>query len=179
MSSLLALADICMSWILEQISKKLKTAIIIYHYVDDLFLAFDNKEDIEKTFQLFNSIHPKIKFTKELENNNQLPFLDIHITKTSKGIETRIFRKKTFTGSYIKWDSYVPPQYKHNLVSTLLDRAFKLCNSYQRMHEEFKTISKILQENGYPKYYIDNRIKIFLNKKFQSKDTRRHTQTHS
>ena len=65
---------------------------------------------------------------------NQLAFLDVHIMKTRKGVETKIFRKPTFTGLYINWQSYVPFKYKKNLLFTLLDRACKICNSYAFMH---------------------------------------------
>ena len=133
-----AIADICMNWLLEEVFKKTTASFKIFRYVDDLFLAFDNSADIEDTFNAFNSIHNKIQFTREPEVENQLTFLDVHITKTREGVETKIFRKPTFTGLYINWQSYVPLKYKKNLLFTLLDRAYKICNSYAFIHQEFQ-----------------------------------------
>ena len=45
-------------------------------------------------------IYFKIQFTREPEVENQLAFLDVHITKTREGVETKIFRKPAFTGLY-------------------------------------------------------------------------------
>ena len=79
-------------------------------------MAFDNSEDIEDTFDAFKSIHNKIQFTIKWEMENQLAFLDVHITKTREGVKTKIFRKPTFICLYINWQSYVPLKYKKNLL---------------------------------------------------------------
>ena len=56
-----------------------------------------------------------------------LPFLDVLVTRTPDGnIETFVYHKKTFSGLYIKYDSYVPISFKRNLVHGLLNRAFKI-----------------------------------------------------
>ena len=144
-----AIADICLNWLLEEVFKKTTASFNIFRYVDDLFLAFDNSEVIEDTFNAFNSIHNKIQFTRESEVENQLAFLDVHIMKTRKGVETKIFRKPTFTGLYINWQSYVPLKFKKNLLFTLLDRAYKICNSHAFIHQEFQKISTLLQKNGF------------------------------
>ena len=93
-----ALADVCMNWAVDEAIKKSNSSFTIFRYVDDLFLAFDNIEDLPKVSSLFNSVHNKIKFTQELEVENQLSFLDIHTTKTNCNIETRICGKPTNTG---------------------------------------------------------------------------------
>ena len=85
----------------EEVFKKTTASFKIFWYVNDLFLAFDNSEDIEDTFNAFNSIHNKIQFTREPEVKSQLALLDVHITKTREGVETKVFRKPTFTGLYI------------------------------------------------------------------------------
>jgi len=90
-------------------------------YVDEFILTVDDANDINEVFQCFNSVHEKIKFTKEYEDNS-LAFLDVKIFKLSENIETTVYRKKTNIGAYTRWDSYVPIQYKQNLIWTLLHR---------------------------------------------------------
>ena len=35
-------------------------------YVDDIFAIFKNEHDIEKLFHYINSVHPNMKFTKDV-----------------------------------------------------------------------------------------------------------------
>ena len=62
MGSFLApiIADIGMIWLLKELLKKTTALFKICWYVDDLFLAFDNSEDFEDTFNAL--IRSKIKF---------------------------------------------------------------------------------------------------------------------
>ena len=71
-----AMADICMNWLTNEVLAKIKNPPVIMRYVDDFFLAFDNPNDIEYVYQIFNSIHPNLKFTKEEKTEGKLPFLD-------------------------------------------------------------------------------------------------------
>ena len=62
------------------------------------------------------------------------------------------------------WQSFVPLKYKINLVRNLLHRAYKICNSYSLIHEDFKIISTMLEKNGYPTGFLNQQIRIFFNK---------------
>ena len=137
-----AMADIFMNWLVKTASAKSNHQFTVHRYVDDLFLTFDDPNNIDHVFSTFNSIHQKIKFTKENEENNKLAFLDVQITKNSDCIKTSIFRNNTNLGIYSRWDSFVPNRYKQNLVWTLLHRAYSTCNSAQlqkkRISNKFK-----------------------------------------
>ena len=160
-----AMADICMNWLTNEVLVKIKNPPVIMRYVDDLFLAFDNPNDVEYVYQIFNSIHPNLKFTKE-ENKRKLPFLDVLITKTSNGIEKIVYKKPTFSGLYTKWDSYTPTKYKCNLINNLLHRAHQICSSFTLLHKEFNQISLVLEKNGYPKNFLNKHINRFMEKHY-------------
>ena len=65
-------------------------------YVDDTFLIFKDKTDVDSFFQHMNNSHPNIKFTMETEHNETLPFLDILIIRQSDGtLTTQVYRKPT------------------------------------------------------------------------------------
>ncbi|BHF63337.1 hypothetical protein SprV_0200632900 [Sparganum proliferum] len=53
-------------------------------YVDDTF-AVIKRNDVQDFKVLLNSIFPDIQLTMEEENNNQLPFLDVNITRMTNG----------------------------------------------------------------------------------------------
>jgi hypothetical protein len=48
----------------------------------------------------------------ETEINNELPFLDVLIKRDTFGFHTTVYRKKTFTGTYMNWKSLAPRTYK-------------------------------------------------------------------
>ena len=49
-----------------------------------------------------NTRHPNIKFTMELEENQEIPFLDVRIKRNLNNFTTTVHRKTTFTGLYTK-----------------------------------------------------------------------------
>ena len=48
-------------------------------------------------FAQINTIYANIQFATELEQNNQLPNLDVLVSKADVKLETKVFRKKTST----------------------------------------------------------------------------------
>jgi hypothetical protein len=57
-------------------------------FVDDILLIFDtNKTNIHSILLDFNSLHPKLKFTAEIEHNNAINFLDTTIHRTQDSIK--------------------------------------------------------------------------------------------
>ena len=140
-------------------------------YVDDIFLLFEDSSQVNKFDKYMNSRHKNMKFTKEIETDNSLPFLDIHIERKANAFETSIYRKPTFSGVYLNFSSYVPETYKKGLVNCLLFRIYNLCSSWSLIHEEIKNVKKILIRNKYPLNFIDICIKKFLDKCLVEKPT--------
>ena len=99
------MAGVCMNCMLNEVSSFNPKPYIILRYVDDLFCVFNRERDLEMFFAKINSIHANIQFTKELEQNNQLPYLDVLVRRTDVKFKTTVFQKKTNTGLYIKWSS--------------------------------------------------------------------------
>ena len=64
----------------------------------------------------------------KLKANNFLPFLDVLVTKSNNKFITSVYRKPTFTGQYIHWNSFGPKRRKINLIDTLTHRALKICS---------------------------------------------------
>jgi len=135
--------------------------LLYKRYVDDTFLLFRDPVHIPSFLEYLNNKHLNIKFTSEIEINNTIPFLDIFITKestTQTKFTTSVYRKKTFTGLTTKFDSCIPNIYKLNLISTLFNRAYNICSTYENLHKEIENISKILTSNNFPKPLIDKHI---------------------
>lgn len=54
--------------------------------------------------------------------------------------------------------SFAPTTYKRNLVACLFNRARRIC-SLEHLQEELNTLTKILEDNGYPDWFIQRHSK--------------------
>ena len=98
----------------------------------------------------------------EKEDSGTLPFLDILITRDDGGISTTIYRKKTHSGVYSHYKSFIPEKMKRSLVYTLVDRAWKICSSYNLWHVEVAHLKNMLMSNGYTRSFINFQVRRYL-----------------
>ena len=93
---------------------------IFTRYVNNIFLLSSNIKHLG-LFQQFtmNSHHANIKFTTEAEQDNQLAFLDINMTRHSLLLGT--YGKPKFSSLYTNYNSCIPSEYKTGLVAATLD----------------------------------------------------------
>ena len=82
---------------------------------------------------------------------------------------TSVFRKPTFSGVFTNFDSFIPISHKHGLVNTLIFRCFKICSSYEKLHNEIVYLKEIFKCNKYPNGFIDLCIKKFFDKLYITK----------
>ena len=120
-------------------------------------------------FRYMNSKHPNISFTYEIEENEQIPFLDILIHRTNQKFETSIHRKSTFSGVYLHFHAFMPINYKLGLINSLLHRCYHLVSNYERFHNEVVKLQGIMVNNGYPVKVFDKCVNKFLMRLFTQK----------
>ena len=133
-------------------------------FVDDSFAHFDDRRDSEDFLVHLNSLHPSLQFTCEHEVSGQLPFMDVLVDRsTNQGVETSVYRKPTFTGLYITWDSFCATKHKINLVKNLVNRAKRICSA-SRLIDELDKLKAIFTKNGYP---VDLLTRIITSKEQQ------------
>ena len=86
-----------------------ESELILYRrYVDDIICLFSSESDADKFFVFLNQQHPKIKFTIEKQNENQLSFLDLLITCNGDNFLTSVYRKKNSIGIYTNHLRFTP-----------------------------------------------------------------------
>ena len=99
-----------------------------------------------------NSIEPSIDFMYELEDERNLPFLDLNIKHHPDGtLSTNVFRKKTHTDKYLNFQSHHPLAHKLAIVQTLHNRANTHYAFASDRVEESKWVCRALLLNGYPR----------------------------
>jgi hypothetical protein len=131
-------------------------------YVDDTFVVINNKNQADKILDFLNKCHPTIKFTIEKEANNEINFLDVKIKRELDGtITTSTYRKPTFTGVMLNWNSLTSIKYKKGLIGCLLDRSYKICSNNQQRIIEMEELRDLLLKNNYPQQIIQNEFDKF------------------
>ena len=60
---------------------------------------------------------PNIKLSIEKEEDGCLPFLYVHIFRENDKFATNVCRKKTFSGVYTNFKSFVPETYKIGFIN--------------------------------------------------------------
>ena len=133
-------------------------------YVDYLFLLFENPNQVTPFFNYLNSQHSNIKFTMEKEADNKLTFLDVSIVRSNNKFSTCVYRKPTFTGLGLKYSSFIPCSFKHNLIGCLVDRCYKICSSYSYFHLELQKLRKYFSGNNFPQFLFDKSVSNYLDK---------------
>ena len=94
-------------------------------FVDDMHATVGDKEQTIVICTFLNEQHPNIKFTIEHEVKNRLPFLDTCVIRTVNGYKTTVYRKKTFTGAYLNWNSLTARWCKIGLIRCLGERILR------------------------------------------------------
>ena len=114
------MADVIMNYVIDkalEITPQLRRPSFFYRYVDDCFATFTEPTSIDIFFNNLNSAHKQIQFTKEIESNNSLAFLDVLIEKSDSGINTSTYHKPTHTDLLLEYSSFSPIRYKRNLMN--------------------------------------------------------------
>ena len=130
-----------------------------------------NRAQVKEFLKYTSSRHNNVKLAYEEEENDTLAFLDIKITRTAGGFTTSVYRKKTFSGVYLNYGSFLPVDYKRGLIATLLHRTYTICSDYSKLHEEINRLKVIWQKNSFPLFFIDKCVKKFLDQLFVKKSS--------
>ena len=138
-----------------------KYKLIYFRYVDDCFVLGKDEKQIDELFCILNKTHLSITFTSEKENNNELAFFDVLIKRLKNIFLTSVYRKKNFTGNYLKFHSLYSMKKETNLISTFCHRAHKIC-SKELFADEINQIKLILNKNGYPQQLVYIIINLHL-----------------
>ena len=81
--------------------------IVWCRYVDDTFCILD-KSQTESFHQHLNSVCKHIQFTKEVEFESSLPFLDVLVSRSGNNISNQMHKKPTHTDRYLPYTSHHP-----------------------------------------------------------------------
>ena len=139
---------------------RLKPSLWI-RYVDDTFTVWPHGEEYLPEFIAhLNSITPGIKFTYEIENKGQLPFLDVLVTRNKLGgLSTSVYRKATCSNIYLNAESCNPKSHKESVIRTLVLRAVTHSSNKKALKKELDHLNKVAILNGYSKWDVTRNLR--------------------
>ena len=97
--------------------------------VDDTLTIMPNITTATDFLNTLNHAHPSVSFTMEIEKDGMLPFLGTQLLNRAPQIKTKVYIKPTNTALLVHYQSHVDNRYKRSLLTTMLDRAYRLSSS--------------------------------------------------
>ena len=94
-------------------TSRVQKPAIYFRYVDDTFVIIEQESDVDDFLVTLNRLHPALKFTFEGEHDGKLLFQDVLVEKTELVFNTSVYRLPTFSGQFIRWESFSPRKRKN------------------------------------------------------------------
>ena len=88
-------------------------------YVDDFFVLFESPKSAHSFRKYMSSKHQNINFTVEQEIVGSLLFLDVKICCKNGKFVTSVYRKPTFSGVFINYESIIPWYQRRGLLDII------------------------------------------------------------
>ena len=121
-------------------------------------------------------IEATIKFSVSYGKDNNLPFIDVLVTKKKDGVlANKTYRKEKYTNRYLNYESCLSHQQKQGVIMSLFIRASKLDTEFKDSKKGTDLLLHALEDNNYSKcfikkYSIDlNLSKFITNKRIKTK----------
>ena len=147
-------AEIVMQSIEERaLASCLPTLPFWFRYVDDTITALQ-QDDIESFHNHINEQNCDIQFTKEIEENGTIPFLDCLISHDNNKLRTTVYRKPTHTDRLLDQLSYNPTSYKSTTIKILTRRAQLICDSPNALRNENDYLQRVFHKNNYKPDFV-------------------------
>ena len=130
-------------------------------YVDDTFTVV-HKDEIDEFHDHLNDQNTDIQFTKEVEEDGKLPFLDCLVSRDENALRTTVYRKPTHTDRLLDESSYNPTSHKATTIKTLTRRAQLVCNTPDSLFDENKYLRRVLTKTTTKATLLDETLTDLL-----------------
>ena len=99
-----------------------------YHrFVDHTITSQRSLATAEEFLDTLKNCHESLNFTMECEADGKLS--ETEAIRNDEHLETKVHVKSTNTGLILHYQSHVDRRYKRSLITTMLNRAFRLLSS--------------------------------------------------
>ena len=130
-------------------------------YMDDVIRSIKSRDIVNKLLEI-NSLHEKLKFTFEREQERLLAFLDMLLKRENNKLSSTWYQKPTDTGLVMNYHALAPKRYKRSVVAGFVYRIYRACSSWKLFHASLERAKQILEKNQYPPQFYNPIIKQAL-----------------
>ena len=130
------LANTFMSSIEEELEERNELPSFYKRYVDDTLTIIPDLNEANVFLDKLNSCHENLNFTMEIAEHDTISFVGMNITKCGNRLETSVHRKTTNSGLLLHYHSHVDKRYKRCLLSTMINRAYRMSSTPAAFSEE-------------------------------------------
>ena len=152
----------------KKLSKSNKLPSFYNRYVDDALTKQSNLDSAASFLLTLNNCHPSLSFTMEVEVEGNIPFLGMKIMKKDGRLETEVYNKPTNTGLLLHYHSHVDKRYKRSLITTMLNRAYRLSSSWSYFSKECERLKMLFNRLKYPPRLVDSTISTFIGQQYKA-----------
>ena len=117
-------------------------------------LTLTETQKIARWLELSQTQSLPEKFTREVEEDGKLPFLDCLVSRDENTLRTTVYRKPTHTYRLLDESSYNPTSHKATTIKTLTRRAQLVCNTPKSLSDENKYLQRVFDKNNYKDDFI-------------------------
>ena len=125
-----------------------------FRYVDDTITILQT-DDVDIFHGHLNQQNSDIQFTRELEDNGKIPFLDCLVNCNNTRLRTTVYRKPMHTDRLLDQSSYNPTSHRATTVRTLTRCAQIICDSADSLRDENEHLRQIFPKNDKNDKFID------------------------
>ena len=159
------LANVFMCSIEDKLDQDGKLPFYYRRYVDDTFTIMPDIASAGTFLDTLNNCHPSAKFTMEVERNASLPFIGVELLNLATRIKIKVYVKPTNTGLLLHYQSHVDIRYKRSLITTMLDRAYRISSDWSYFSQECDRLKIVFLKLKYPKHLFNLAVKKFVDSK--------------
>ena len=136
-------------------------------FVDDTITSQRIVATAKVFLDTLNNCHESLNFTMECEVDGKLFFLSMEAIRNEEHLETKVHVKPTNTGLLLHYQSHVDRRYKRSLITTMLNRAFRLSSSWKHFVEECDRLKNVFVHLQYSFSLVDSIISKFVQKQYE------------
>ncbi|XP_043943178.1 cat eye syndrome critical region protein 2 homolog [Protopterus annectens] len=128
-------------------------------FLDDIFIILKGEqEQADQLVDFFNVTSSFLKFTKNYQDNT-INFLDVELSKSTEGYIAKIYRKSTYSNTFLHYTSAHPSHQKKSVVKGQLVRAARMVTLEEDFDKECNSLYQKFHSRGYPSEFLDEIFK--------------------
>ena len=121
------------------------------------------EDEIDEFHDRVNEQNSLIKFTKEIEEDGAIAFLDCLVSRGNYKLQTTLYRKPTHTDRLLDQSTYNPSSHKTTTIKTLTRRAQLICNTPYGLRQENDYLQRVFYKNNYNFDFINSTFTKTMN----------------